>query len=124
MMIYRGRELFKTLEGTGCKASRINLFLENQMRSKVSAAKIWNLLTSFLGMASHSTKYRIARTQFEMGLVAKPEIIRGQEDVLQRIRAKSHSKKNMTQSFLGAFAKGTNPSINIHRSHKTTNATT
>jgi hypothetical protein len=66
------------------------------MRSKVRAAKIWNLLASFLGMASHSTGYKIARTQSEMGLAAKPEVIRGQEEVLQRIRATNHTRENMT----------------------------
>jgi hypothetical protein len=60
------------------------------------AAKSWNLLTSFLGIANHSKGLMIgliARIQSEIGLAAKPAIIMGQEEDLQRILARSHSRK-------------------------------
>jgi hypothetical protein len=63
----------------------------------------------------------MARTQSLIGLEEKEEIMRGQGEILQRIMAISHSKKNMAQGLKRTFAKGTHPSIWVFKNHKSTN---
>jgi len=82
------------------------LFLDNQMKSEVRAAKIWNFRTSFLGLASNKARLTITAIQSTIGLAAKLVVIRGQGELHQSNLAKLHSKNRWLKVFWEPLQKG------------------